>query len=92
MEMLIGFIVGYVVGSKGGREGLARVVTSGQEVMASDEFRNLTSTAMETLKGVIGGALAERENLIGQIVGMASGGRPASRRPRGGLSQCTRSA
>jgi hypothetical protein len=72
MEMLIGFLVGYVVGSKNGQEGLARVISSGQEVINSEEVRNLASTAAETIKGIVGGALAERENLIGQIVGMAS--------------------
>ena len=41
MEVLIGFAVGYWVGTRQGREGLERVVDSVREIVASPETKRL---------------------------------------------------
>jgi hypothetical protein len=48
MEVLIGFAIGYWVGTRQGREGLERAMDSVREIAASPEARRL-----------LGGGLAE---------------------------------
>lgn len=46
METLIGFVVGYLAGSREGSEGLARVRSSWQTIRNSPEVRRLAGQAL----------------------------------------------
>jgi len=46
METVIGFIVGYLVGSREGKEGLTRLRTSADAIMHSPEARRLAVQAI----------------------------------------------
>ncbi len=46
METLIGFIVGYLVGSREGKEGLTRLRTSADAIRHSPEVRRLAAQAI----------------------------------------------
>jgi hypothetical protein len=45
MGTLVGFIFGYVVGAKAGPEGYQKLRDAWQEILASDEWQGLVSTA-----------------------------------------------
>lgn len=46
METIIGFIVGYLVGSREGKEGIERLRTSASAIAHSPEVRRLTAQAI----------------------------------------------
>ena len=46
METVIGFIVGYLVGSREGKDGLVRLRRSAEAIMHSPEVRRLTAQAV----------------------------------------------
>lgn len=61
METLIGFAVGYLVGTRQGREGLAKARESVQAIRNSPEFRRLVltgvSVAGSAVRQVLGGGV-----------------------------------
>jgi hypothetical protein len=46
METVIGFIIGYLVGSREGKDGIVRLRTSADAIMHSPEVRRLTAQAI----------------------------------------------
>jgi hypothetical protein len=46
METLIGFVAGYIAGCQDGKEGVKRLRTTAESILASDEVRRLTAEAM----------------------------------------------
>jgi hypothetical protein len=64
MEALIGFAVGYLVGTRDGREGLERVIDAWQSISRSEEFRSLLATGLSIGSG-----------LLSRGLGQAAGGR-----------------
>jgi hypothetical protein len=46
METIIGFVIGYLVGSREGKAGLERMRTSANAIMRSPEVRRLAAEAM----------------------------------------------
>ena len=61
MEVVIGFAVGYYIGTRQGRKGLQEAIESAQAIMASPETRRFMSEAMNTFETVAGPAM-ERMN------------------------------
>ncbi|GAB3874436.1 hypothetical protein ACFQ1S_14120 [Kibdelosporangium lantanae] len=63
METLIGFAVGFVVGTQYGRDGLAKVRDSWQAISSSPEFHNLLRTgaavAGSAVREVMNGDISE---------------------------------
>ena len=57
MEVVIGFAVGYYIGTRQGRKGLQEAIESAQAIMASPETRRFLSEAMNTFEGVAGPAM-----------------------------------
>jgi hypothetical protein len=55
MMALFGFAVGYVVGVQQGKEGMARLIQSWQQIQGSEEF----AAAMESGKEMIVGLLKQ---------------------------------
>jgi hypothetical protein len=55
MMALVGFAVGYVVGVQQGKEGMARLIQSWQQIQGSEEF----AAAMESGKEMIVGLLKQ---------------------------------
>jgi hypothetical protein len=76
VEVLIGFAVGYFVGTRQGRRGLQEAIDSAQAIMASPETRRMLSEAISTFETVAGpamnrmgrGAGGSRAALIGSVV------------------------
>lgn len=69
METIIGFLVGYVVGSREGKEGLERLRTSWKAITTSPEVRKLAGEALSVAEqvteqtsvrslGAVGGSIA----------------------------------
>lgn len=61
MGALVGFAVGYMLGTQAGPDGVAKIVAAWTEISSSEEF-----------KGMRGAALAGAGGLLGQV--MKSGG------------------
>ena len=55
MMALVGFAVGYVVGVQHGKEGMARLIDSWQEIQGSEEF----AAGMESGKEMVVGLLKQ---------------------------------
>ena len=77
MEVVLGFAVGYYLGTRQGRKGLQEAIESAQAIMASPETRRLLSEAITTFETVAGPAMermgrrtggSTRAALIGSVV------------------------
>ena len=77
MEVVLGFAVGYYIGTRQGRKGLADAIESAQAIMASPETRRILSEAISTVENVAGPVMervgrkssgGSRAALIGSVV------------------------
>jgi hypothetical protein len=77
VEVVLGFAVGYYIGTRQGRKGLLEAIESAQAIMASPETRRMLSEAITTFETVAGPALervgrgsghGKRAALIGSVV------------------------
>ena len=77
MEVVLGFAVGYWIGTRQGRNGLTSAIESAQAIMASPETRRMLSEAISTFESAAGPALdrvtsqrsgRSRAALIGSVV------------------------
>jgi hypothetical protein len=73
METLIGFAVGFLVGSHYGRDGVAKVMQSWEAISTSPEVRKLVRTGMSVAGSAVrevmsGGAGA----MLGGVAGMVT--------------------
>jgi hypothetical protein len=53
METVIGFVVGFIVGTREGRAGVARLRASWQSIRTSPEVRRLAGEAAEVAESVV---------------------------------------
>jgi hypothetical protein len=67
METILGFVAGYLTGSREGREGLERLRESWRGIRNSPEARKLAADAMSIAE------LAVRRTAAGSLSGAASG-------------------
>jgi hypothetical protein len=85
METIIGFVIGYLVGSREGKAGLERLRTSATAIMRSPEVRRLATEAITLAEsaarqassegvGGIGGSVAR--TLIDRVTADTNGERP----------------
>jgi hypothetical protein len=77
VEVVLGFAVGYYIGTRQGRNGLQSAIESAQAIMASPETRKFLSEAINTVESVAGPAMervgrtarsGNRAALIGSVV------------------------
>jgi hypothetical protein len=77
VEVVLGFAVGYYIGTRQGRNGLQSAIESAQAIMASPETRRFLSEAINTVESVAGPAMervgrtarsGNRAALIGSVV------------------------
>lgn len=77
MEVVLGFAVGYYIGTRQGRKGLVDAIESAQAIMASPETRRILSEAISTVENVAGPVMervgrkssgVSRAALIGSVV------------------------
>ena len=77
MEVVLGFAVGYFIGTRQGRKGLQEAIESAQAIMASPETRRMLSEAISTFETVAGPVMERagrrtrstaRAALIGSVV------------------------
>ncbi len=57
VEVVLGFAVGYLVGTRQGREGLQKALDSAQAIMASEETRRLLGEGLSALEAAAAPAL-----------------------------------
>ena len=75
MEAVIGFVVGYLVGTRQGRQGMQHALESAQAIWASPETKRLLSEGLASFETVavpamdrIGGKSSRRSALISSMV------------------------
>ena len=77
VEVVIGFAVGYYIGTRQGRKGLQDAIDSAQAIMASPEAQRLLGQAISTFQNVAGPVMersgrrsgsSTRAALIGSVV------------------------
>jgi hypothetical protein len=76
VEVVLGFAVGYYMGTRQGRKGLQDAIESAQAIMASPETRRFLSEAINTFESVAGPTMermgrrsnGRRGALIGSVV------------------------
>jgi hypothetical protein len=77
VEVVIGFAVGYYMGTRQGRKGLQDAIESAQAIMASPETRRVLGEAISTFESVAGPVIermgrrsggGSRAALIGSVV------------------------
>jgi hypothetical protein len=77
VEVVLGFAVGYYIGTRQGRKGLQEAIESAQAIMASPETRRFLSEAINTFETMAGPAMervsrgskgGSRAALIGSVV------------------------
>ena len=77
MEVVLGFAVGYYIGTRQGRKGLVDAIESAQAIMGSQETRRFLSEAISTFENVAGPVMervgrkssgGNRAALIGSVV------------------------
>jgi len=57
VEVVLGFAVGYYLGTRQGRDGLQKALDSAQAIMASEETRKLLGEGLAALESAAGPAL-----------------------------------
>jgi hypothetical protein len=81
METIVGFVAGYLVGTREGKDGLERMRSSWHSIRTSPEVRKLAADAITLVEGVmrqspgragIGGAVG---NVTDMLVRRAAGAR-----------------
>ena len=75
MEVVIGFVVGYLVGTRQGRQGMQNALDSAQAIWASPETKRLLSEGLSAFETVatpaldrLGGKSSRRSALISTVV------------------------
>jgi hypothetical protein len=53
MMALVGFAVGYVVGVQQGKEGMAKLINSWQQIQGSEEFASAMESGKEMVVGLL---------------------------------------
>jgi hypothetical protein len=64
MMALVGFAIGYVVGVQQGKEGMARLVSSWNQIQGSEEFAAAIATGREMAMGVLKQALSTGTGIV----------------------------
>ncbi len=80
LEVIIGFAVGYLVGTRQGRQGMQKALDSAQAIWASPETRKLLSEGLTAFEAVAaptldrlgtrsgGGSAATISNMVGEVI------------------------
>ena len=87
METIVGFVAGYLVGTREGKDGLDRLRSSWHSIRTSPEVRKLAAEAVTVAemavrqvsgRGGLGGAVEDvRDMLLRRAVGAREGSRAA---------------
>jgi hypothetical protein len=77
METIVGFIAGYIAGSKDGKDGLKRLRSSVEAIIKSDEVKRLTGEAMSLAEVTVrraasGRSLSGLSGTVGTVTEMLS--------------------
>jgi hypothetical protein len=80
MGALIGFVVGYVLGTRAGDKGAAELKEAWNTIRSSDEARHLVTQGVEMTKGVVQQAPSM---LMDRLQARSSGASSTALRPSG---------
>ena len=82
METIIGFVAGYLVGSRDGREGLAKLKESWQAIRSSPQVHQLVADSVAIAGGALrrtaAGSVTAAMNGVGEVLA----NRPPRPQPR----------
>jgi N-methylhydantoinase B/oxoprolinase/acetone carboxylase alpha subunit len=67
METIVGFVAGYLVGAREGREGLDRLRSSWDAIRKSPEVRKLATEAVSVAEMAVRRTSGRRGNLAGAV-------------------------
>jgi len=72
METIVGFVAGYLVGTREGREGLERLRSSWRAIRTSPEVRKLATEAMAAAEMALrrGSGRADIGGAVGEVTDM----------------------
>jgi hypothetical protein len=83
MEAIIGFVAGYLTGSREGREGLERLRTSWHAIRTSPEVRKLASEAAVLAESVVrraaSGGLGDTVSGVSDLIASRAASRQGKR-------------
>lgn len=74
MEAIGGFVVGYLLGARAGREGLEELLAAWNSIRRSEELQALLGGALGLLGGVLRQAVTQRRGALGERVAAALAG------------------
>jgi hypothetical protein len=78
METIIGFVVGYLVGVNGGRDGLERLRSSWRTIRTSPEMRRIVAEATVMAQGAVSrvsrGGLSEAVGGVSELIAARAAG------------------
>jgi len=63
-----GFLVGYIMGTKAGRQGIDQLVSAWNQIVASDEFKALLQSGTTTASAVLGRVAEQGKGVLGSVV------------------------
>jgi len=66
MEVIVGFVAGYLVGCQDGKDGVRRLRSTAEAIVTSNEFRRLTTEAV-SLAGAMARRAASGRSLTGTV-------------------------
>ncbi len=74
MMALVGFAIGYVVGVQQGKEGMARLIESWQQIQGSEEFAAAIQSGREMLIGIMKQAFETGTGIVsGEVKDVVNG-------------------
>jgi hypothetical protein len=83
METIIGFVAGYIAGSRDGRDGLERLRTSWRAIRTSPEVHRLIAetvvVAESTLRRAVAGGLSGTVRTVSDLAASRSASRTSDR-------------
>jgi len=72
VEVVLGFAVGFYLGTRQGRDGLQKALESAQAIMASEETRRLLGEGLAALESAAAPALDRMGGRMGGLMGGTS--------------------
>lgn len=68
MGALGGFLVGYLLGTKAGKQGVETLISSLNQIYSSDEFKAVVATGTSTAGALLGRFAEQGKGMLGAVV------------------------
>jgi hypothetical protein len=81
MEVIVGFVAGYLVGCRDGKDGVRRLRSTAEAIVSSNEFRRLATEAV-SMAGAVARRAASGRSLAGTVTDILAHRESPARGPR----------